>query len=229
MTNNITHHPDINMLVEYSAGSLDWAVALAVSSHMHYCAKCKEQAKSLNRVGGHLLTASNTKPLNSDALERMLARVQQTISQPAPEKAAAAPRKTWSDPFLNNLPPAIDKALSSCRKFRWRRVSSSLKTFLLPTGQQKYEVAFQKITQGGQVVHHGHRGMEVTLVLEGSFSDEDGIYRQGDFLVRDAGETHRPTATQNSDCLCLSVLAAPVSVSGTLGKLVNPFLRFRPA
>ncbi|RYZ78888.1 MAG: transcriptional regulator, partial [Moraxellaceae bacterium] len=99
----------------------------------------------------------------------------------------------------------------------------------LVTGQNQYEVAFQRITSGGKVIEHDHRGLEVTLVLHGSFSDEGGVYNEGDFLVRNPGDVHRPTATQNQDCLCLSVTEAPVSVTGFFGKFINPFLTIKPA
>jgi putative transcriptional regulator len=127
------------------------------------------------------------------------------------------------------VPKVIAKLLPRDGKLKWQRISSSLKTARLQTGQSQYEVAFQRISSGGKVVEHDHRGLEVTMVLCGSFSDEDGVYNQGDFLVRNPGEVHRPTATQNQDCLCISVVEAPVKVTGFFGKLVNPFLSFRPA
>jgi putative transcriptional regulator len=40
---------------------------------------------------------------------------------------------------------------------------------------------------------------------------------------------HRPRATENQDCLCLTVVAAPPRVTGLFGVLINPFLRIEPA
>lgn len=229
--NSIKHHPDLNLLAEYSAGGLDWAVGLALAAHLHYCPHCRAKVAELNAVGGHLLENCPQQALASDAKQKLLARIQAGASAPLAPQAAkpAPPTKTIADPLLENLPPMVSKAVGQVHKLQWRRVSSSLKTCRIAAGQHKYEVAFHKIQQGGRVVEHGHRGMEFTLVLKGSFSDEDGVYQRGDFLVREPGEVHRPTATQNEDCLCLSVLAAPVAVTGTLGKLINPFLRFKPA
>ena len=223
--NIIKHHPDLNLLTEYSAGSLDWAVGLAVAAHLHYCPHCRAKVAQLNNVGGSLLDASPKQTLAEDAKQKLLARIQNLPNQPSQSAAL----KPVSPPELQGLPPMVTKAVGPVAKLAWRRVSSSLKTCRISAGQNKYEVAFHKIQQGGRVVEHGHRGIEFTLVLSGSFSDEDGVYQRGDFLVREPGEVHRPTATQNEDCLCLSVLAAPVAVTGTLGKLINPFLRFKPA
>jgi putative transcriptional regulator len=66
------------------------------------------------------------------------------------------------------------------------------------------------------------------VVLKVSFSDEDGVYHPGDFIVREAGEIHRPCATLNDDCICLSVLEAPIKLTG-IKRIFNPFLRFSPS
>ena len=95
-------------------------------------------------------------------------------------------------------------------------------------GERRYELALHKIDAGGKVPDHDHRGQEITVVLKGSFSDEDGVYQPGDFLVREPGESHRPMAAQNDDCICLSVLEAPIKLKG-LKSLLNPFLSFSPS
>ena len=106
--------------------------------------------------------------------------------------------------------------------------SPSLREAKLETGQNKSEVSLYKIRRGGSAAEHNHKGREVTLVLEGAFSDSEGTYNVGDYVVREAGEIHRPIATQDKDCLCLSVLDAPLKLTGMMGALVNPFLSFQP-
>jgi putative transcriptional regulator len=66
------------------------------------------------------------------------------------------------------------------------------------------------------------------VVLRGGFSDADGDYQAGDFVVRTAGEVHRPAAWPHSDCLTLSVLDGPIYFQGWLARLANPFLKLRP-
>jgi len=65
-------------------------------------------------------------------------------------------------------------------------------------------------------------------VLRGSFSDADGRYQEGDFLVRGPDDEHRPVAAADGDCLCLAVMDAPIRLGGLLGRLANPFLRIHP-
>jgi putative transcriptional regulator len=78
-----------------------------------------------------------------------------------------------------------------------------------------------RLQQGAAIPQHGHRGTEYTVVLDGSFSDEDGIYHQGDFLMRKAGDKHSPTATTDKDCWCLTALEAPLKFSNPLYELFN--------
>ena len=241
----IRHHPDSNILLEYTAGSLPWAMSLAVSAHLQLCPQCRQQHQQLDSVGGTLLDDCAPEAVESDVLTRLMGRIEQSeqpaeterveteARQPArqarPSVNASNSVNSNRDPALADLPRVVQKLISKNQPLRWRRVSPALTMSRLNSGQNRYEVAFHRICKGGKVAEHDHRGREITLVLHGSFSDADGIYTPGDFLLREPGEVHRPTATQDQECLCLSVVEAPVSVTGFLGWLVNPFLSFRPA
>jgi putative transcriptional regulator len=228
----IRYHPDDNLLTEYASGSLAWAVSLSVCAHLQFCPHCRKRVETLNKLGGAILTTSIAEKVEPETFAQLMERIrnQKSDSSKTPKSDAIRAQDFYhSDPMLNHLPKVIAKLLPTNGKLKWQRVSGSLKRARLVAGQDKYEVAFQKISSGGTVVEHDHRGLEVTLVLHGSFSDENGVYNEGDFLVRNSGEVHRPTATQNQDCLCLSVSEAPVEVTGLLGKIINPFLGFKPA
>jgi putative transcriptional regulator len=228
----INHHPDDNLLTEYASGSLDMAPGLIVCAHLQVCPHCRKRVEQLNKLGATILTSSVAEVVHPDSFAQLMQRIrtQSSVDAPVQPKNELELHPTYSrDPLLKPIPKVIAKLLPRDGKLQWQRVSKGLKFARLVTGQHKYEVAFQRITSGSKVVEHDHQGIEITMVLCGSFSDEDGVYNQGDFLVRSPGEVHRPTATQNQDCLCISVVEAPVKVTGLLGKLVNPFLSFKPA
>jgi putative transcriptional regulator len=107
----------------------------------------------------------------------------------------------------------------------WRRINSALQISQLRTGDREHEFALYHIKAGGRIPQHTHRGTELTLVLEGSFSDEEGVYQQGDFLLRDAQDTHTPTAARSADCICIGVLDAPIRFTPWNYRILNPFLR----
>ena len=64
-----------------------------------------------------------------------------------------------------------------------------------------------------------NKGDEITVILRGSFSDREDKYAVGDFIVRTRRETHRPVASQDQDCLCLTTLDEPIEMSNWLLRL----------
>lgn len=229
----IKHHPDHNMLVEYCAGTLDWALCLGVSTHLHFCNECRSAAANLNSLGGSLLSQCGQEAVGQEVFAGLMSKIQEQQSMAdlvvTPNAEQAPHPSITNDRMLAQLPKVVRKLLPKGKALRWQSVGSSLKMARLAAGQDKYEVAFHRICSGGKVAEHDHGGLEVTVVLKGSFSDGDGIYTPGDFLVRQPGEVHRPTAAQNEDCLCFSICEAPVRLTGFLGRLINPFLSVKPA
>jgi putative transcriptional regulator len=222
------HHPDSNLLLEFASGSLDHGQSIAIASHLHYCTQCRAKVMDFERIGAAIMvTHKHDIQENSDTtaqqFDRLMTKIEQIKTSPIP---------TCSTPAHSNdahnhhpeLPKAVRKMLLPTT--RWKRITSSLRSAGLIAGQDKYGVSLQKIQAGGKVPQHDHRGTEITVVLKGSFSDEDGVYQQGDFLLRNEGDIHSPMASKNQDCLCLSVEQAPVKLTSVLGRLlINPFLR----
>lgn len=228
----IQHHPDNNMLLEYASGSLNWAHSLVVSAHLQLCPKCAAQLKLLNSIGGALLESAVPPANHTDdtesAFSRLMGRIdtnENVMDRVVVDAENPSPSR---EPVFSNLPPVVKKLMQRNPVLKWRRLSKGLREARLKTGQSRHEVAFHRIAPGNKVAEHDHRGKEITMVLYGSFSDADGVYSRGDFLVREPGEVHRPTATLDQECLCLSVVEAPVALTGFLGKLVNPFLSIKP-
>ncbi len=223
------HHPDQNTLIEFAAGSLDHAQAIAVSTHLHYCSRCRNEVRELEMTGGAVLESSQQTSalIDEDELEQSFQQLMSKISTQGQLKAA---NDTHNVPVCEakyeHLPKVLKKMLTD-HPVTWKRVTPELKSAHLIAGQNKYGVSLQKIKAGGQVPEHDHRGTEITVVLKGSFSDEDSVYHQGDFLLKDSGDTHRPTASINEDCLCLSVEQAPVKLTSLFGRMINPFLRIK--
>lgn len=213
----IKYHPDDNLLLEFSAGTLAFAQSIAVSSHLHFCDHCRRRVDKLTAVGANLMDECDAVAVSDD----LLANVMANLEVMSGAKIAPARR-------LEKMPKVIDKLIGEKDSLRWQFLTPSLDMARLQTGQKEFEVALHRIKAGGSVAEHDHGGTEITLVLDGSFSDEKGIYHEGDFLVREAGETHRPLASRDAPCICLSVVAARVRMTGTFTRWLNPFLAFKP-
>lgn len=225
----IKFHPDENTLAEYASGVIDSGLAIAVKAHLDMCPQCRNRTKELKLVGASFFEqtteTTNNEYNEAESFSKLMARIKQMATQPTDSTQDAAK----DNDATRNLPSIVSKLLAKQGKLNWQFVSPSLRQANLVTGQDKYEVCLHKIKRGGKVVEHDHQGRELTVVLEGSFSDESGTYRKGDFILRAPGDKHRPTATQDQDCLCLSVVEAPVKLTGFFGKLINPFLSISPA
>lgn len=213
-------HPNTDLLADYCAGGLSPAPSVSISAHLHFCSRCRDSVSSLEEVGGVLLEVVTPMALSANALDSVLARTG--------AKAAARVGATVIDPELSTLPALIQR-LIPVHGARWRSLSPSLKIARIPVGESRFELALHKIKPGGSAPAHDHKGLEITVVLEGSFSDDDGVYQEGDFILREPGHVHSPMATQNAQCICLSACEAPIRMIGPFKRLLNPFVRFVPA
>jgi len=218
---NKQHCPSPEMLTEFSAGTLEPAASICVSAHLHYCSHCRSELLNLNEVGAQLMTQSSPADINSDALlDDVMKKIDELPEAEAPQVRQRA---------VSDLPHAVEKMINTAPKPPvWRRLTKSLDIQRLISGQNKFEVALHKIHAGGKTPQHNHQGIEYTVVLKGSFSDEKSVYSEGDFIVRNPGDIHQPMGANNGECICLSALEAPIRLTNPLGFLLKPWLRINP-
>lgn len=216
----ITKHPDSDYLMDYTTGSLSIAPMISVATHLHFCNKCSDKVDAFSNLGGELLSNTESVDVSDDLLDQVMNCLD--------EEPAATPVQTRElDSLADDLPEYLKRFLPD-GDLPWRSQSPSIRVAPLPVGEDQFELALHRIKAGGKAPHHDHRGREWTVVLKGSFSDEEGVYREGDFIVRNPGDAHSPHATQHEECICLSVLEAPISLTG-VKKVLNPFMRFSPS
>ena len=78
---------------------------------------------------------------------------------------------------------------------------------------------------GRAVPDHGHGGLELTLVLQGSFHDASGAFKAGDVEVATEDVQHVPIAGEGMACICLAASDAPLRFRGWLPRLLQPMFR----
>lgn len=221
MNKKTVHHPHTSMLLEFSAGTLDIAESICVSAHLHFCAHCRDSLHRLDQVGSKLMAneREGADVVDEHLLESVLEKIDALEENKVPET-----RRTAGD-----LPPLVNQLIAADEKdLQWRRLSKSVDVAGIKTGQEKFEVALHRICAGGKTPKHDHRGLEYTVVLKGSFSDENSVYSEGDFIVRKPGDTHQPMGAQNGECICLSAQSAPIALSSPLGWIMNRWLSISP-
>ena len=219
MSHNLSHHPDNVMLVEFSAGTLPTAESICVSAHLHFCEQCRTELLRLDQVGSQLLTEAEPAEIDESLFDTVMVKIDSAEASPKPATAEK----------VQSFPHSVSKLIKNPQHQPiWKRLSASVDIARFKTGQSEFEVALHRICAGGKTPKHDHSGVEYTVVLKGSFSDERSVYKEGDFLVRQPGDVHQPMGAQNGECICLSALQAPIKLSNPLGFLMKPLLRINP-
>jgi len=220
----VNRHPDSELLVEYTSGSLSLAPSVSVTTHLQFCENCSHTVESLKHIGGDILEDAEAIPVSEDLLEKVFLGIDESPKDP--ETGFSVTGKAVDD-VAHVLPRYVQQLLPE-GKLQWRFLSPSLRLATISVGEDRHELALHRIKAGGKAPEHNHRGQEITVVLTGCFSDEDGVYQPGDFVVREPGDVHRPYAAQNEECICLSVLSAPIKLT-CFKRVFNPFLGFAPS
>ncbi|PXX92254.1 anti-sigma factor [Marinobacter vulgaris] len=211
------HHPDTLILMEYSAGNLSEPHALCIRLHLDQCPHCRSRVDTLDSLGAVMMESQPQVGVSSDMFDSILSRID---SEPNMTEEYISTRAKRVGPLqkllgedLNSLP--------------WKRQLGDVSVLDISErfpGQSE-QVVLQKLAAGGKAPAHTHRGDETTIVLQGAFADQKGVFNQWDFVVLNQDDDHKPVAVGCEDCITLSVLSAPVKLTGTFTRLLNPFIR----
>ncbi|XDA98979.1 ChrR family anti-sigma-E factor [Sulfitobacter sp. LCG007] len=209
----ITHHIPEHLVRAYAAGSLPYGFALVVAAHVSVCDTCRAQLEAEELAGGAMLDslapsqAGEERPLLEDLLDRL-------DTPPRDEQECAA---------AGIYPAPVMTALSG-RPPKWRALGGGIRQSILAADRDS-SVRLLHIPPGQAVPDHGHRGLELTMVLQGSFHDETGEFRTGDVEVADGDLEHVPVAGTGMPCICLAATDAPLNFRSLVPRLLQPVFR----
>ena len=209
----IRHHLSDDLLAGYSAGTLPEAFSLLVASHVSMCDECRARLGSFDALGGALLETAGA-DLSAGALAQTMARIRGTRPQPRPAPAAPGVLPAPVRPYVGG-----DLAM-----VRWRPVGGGVRQAILSTSDGA-SARLLYIPGGVGVPDHGHRGTELTMVLQGAFRDESDRFGPGDVEIADASVQHTPIAEMGDPCICLAVTDAPLKFRGVIPRLLQPFVK----
>ena len=177
------------------------------------------------KLGATLFAQSDVNSsIDQTAIDNALLNIERTdiSDQSGVTNAPPAPEPNH---YPEGFPVSIRKLIpQGTGELDWKNLGPRLSVAKLRRLDPAREIALHRLQPGGVVSDHDHGGCEITVVLSGSFSDLSGQYHPGDFLVRNPGETHRPTASEDGPCVCLAVFDAPVKFTGVLTRFLNPLV-----
>lgn len=202
------------LLARYVAGTLPTPARVLVEAHLQLKPKNLIKVRNLEAMAGLELMQLEPEPLDDRAA--MLAAV---LGSASPENAA---------PALADETRVFPKALYDFVGFDaadvpWRTRLPGFKEYDLGEIEGCHVNLFW-IKPGRTVPAHTHEGSELSLVLEGAFSDGRGHYGRGDISVADDSVDHRPHADTGGPCIGFAVVDAPLKLTGSFRQLIGDII-----
>ena len=216
----ITHHINDELLMGYASGALPEALDLVVATHVSLNDDARARLSAYESLGGAVLEESETADLADDSFEATMARIMGMPPAETVPEVAKAPmgNAVFPKPLRDYVGGDSDAVI-------WKSIGLGVKQSVLNTEKDGPTARLLYIPAGQAMPDHGHQGMEVTLVLQGAYIDEDGRFGRGDIEIASEDMEHTPVADIGEDCICLVVTDAPLKFNGLLPKLAQKVLR----
>ena len=233
----IKHHPQQELLVSHANGNLPLSMAIAISAHCDLCETCREQLAlfteqaanlALNPDGGHAANDTGEELMHREYVEvqhsggnqesalDIDAMMAQIMAQPA---ATNVPNNAPIDVDIKQQHYTVPSVFRQHLARPWQ-ILGKVSRMRFDVDETNTRASLLHIDAQGEIPQHTHKGYELTLLLAGEFSDLNGDYVPGDFIVLDGQHHHSPKTI--TGCLCYTVLDAPLHFTKGLSKLLNP-------
>ena len=207
----IHHHTPDALLAAYAVGSLSLPFALVVAAHISLCLECRAAFEAHQAVGGAVLETVQEQGLSIGLKSRVL----DILDRPFPPEPVYQRSGVFPGPVMAAL-----KGKSP----QWKSIGMGVRQSILSAGREG-SVRLLYIPPGQAVPDHSHGGLELTMVLQGSFQDATGHFRVGDLEVADQDLEHTPIADQGAPCICLAATDAPLRFNALIPRILQPFFR----
>lgn len=212
---SIEHHPSEELLAAFAAGTLDHGQHVAVATHLVACSQCRSFVRSMEQVGGAVLTSLPPATLSNGALAAAQARLSEPVRSSAPQMAPLLPEVPGLPNFVRRY---------QFGNWKWIAPSVHLRPISLPHDSDT-RVFLLRSGPGTRMLPHTHTGFEMTCVLSGAFQEGAGHFGPGDFDLGDASMNHEPRVDPGQDCVCLVAMQGDLRLRGLIGRIVQPFVR----
>jgi len=210
------HHPDHSTMMAYGAGALGEGFSLVLAAHLETCSQCRACKAEAEALGGELLNELPSAEMASDDMSDFWDRIEAV----PPAEPPAMTRHPRHEGIPGVLIPFLEGGMES---IRWRSLAPGIRQHVLKgINSGNGSVRLLSIAPGTTIPHHTHGGGELTLVLEGSYSDELGRFQIGDLADLDKSVHHQPVADSDGPCICLIATDERLKFSGAFSRMLQP-------
>jgi len=233
----IKHHPKFELIQSFVNGDLPASLSIGIAIHAEMCPICQQKIAQLTEQ-----VAENTFEESVVSLDN-LESDQNDFDMSEGENDFE--NEAIFDSMISNI--TFSEELDEVIQPVDRSVTFKNKTYTLPTALSSVDIGkaanigklsrsrlqldedeihsnLLHINAGGGVPAHTHKGFELTVLLDGSFTDHDGEYNKGDFIMLDGTFTHTPMS--ENGCLCYTVANDALHFTQGINKLLNPIGNF---
>jgi putative transcriptional regulator len=175
------------------------------------------QAQSL---GGELIAELESAQAPSGGVTEVWERIASMpeLSPERPPETAVSGRDDIPIVLAPNLPDDLNA-------IRWRSLVPGIRQHMLANVDSAAgSVCLLSIDPGITIPHHTHGGGELTLVLQGSYTDEIGRFQRGDLADLDPSVEHQPVADTDEPCICLIATDQRLRFSGAFSRMLQPLI-----
>lgn len=203
------------LMAHYVAGSLPEPARALVESHLEMKPDHRALVKDLEFLAGEALELTTIAPIAHR--DHLLASI--FASAPPENQAPILVPSTEKPVFPVALRNLVGFDVSN---IPWRTKLPGFKEYSVDI--DGCEVSLMWIRAGRAMPAHTHKGIELTLILDGAYNDGFGRYGRGDISVADGSLDHRPVAEKDGPCIAFSVLDAPIKLTGSFRQLIGDLI-----
>jgi putative transcriptional regulator len=195
------------LMARFVAGTLPLPMRVLVESHLEISSANRGFVRGLEALAGDALLEAPLASLSDPAhvLEAVFASRDEGILPPRPAPSGSV------------FPPALRAfaGFEAGQEVPWRTMLPGIREHVVARVEGCRASLF-RFNPGRELPDHTHEGTELTLVLEGAFSDQRGRFGRGDVSVADPSLDHRPVAENDRPCIAFIVTDAPLKMTGPL-------------
>ena len=212
MTENKIENMDA-LLARYAAGTLPKPVEVLVAAHLEMSPSSRVLVRALEALAGDALEDETPVALSGrDALlDAIFSSHSDEIILPGSETAQAG---------SSIMPRALhDFVGHTVDTIPWKTKMPGYKEYEMGDVDGCH-VSMLWIKPGRKMPSHTHEGMELTLVIDGAFSDSKGRFGRGDISIADETTDHRPIAETERPCIAFAVTDGALRLTGPLHRRI---------
>jgi putative transcriptional regulator len=227
----IKHHPTFELLSLFVKGELPASLSAGIAIHADMCPVCQAQIAQLTEQVAEtdfefeanfldrfiVEEGEDLEELPITNFDQMIADITETTD------ITAIPAKVEKLISFNDTEYTLPSPLNNMslgKSFNFGKLSRTR----LQLNEDEIHTSLLHIEPGGGVPQHTHKGFELTLLLDGSFEDENGEYVKGDFIMLSGDHQHHPISSKG--CLCYTVANDALHFTQGINKLFNPIGSF---